>query len=88
MSFFPYPTGYQILRESSVSAEGRSHQWRSFSRTSITIKIWQRPETAQEKSLERRVFFLGMDNTTVSFINNLIKSVTICFKVVCLLATR
>ena len=41
-----------------------------------------------QKNLAPRVFFLGMDNTTVSFTDNLIKSVKICFKVVCLLATR
>ena len=48
--------GYQrwFSREFSVLAEGRSHERRSL-RAGHTIKTWQKPETAPEKSLAPRV---------------------------------
>ena len=63
MLSFWYP-GYQrflscVWRESSVSAKGRTYERRShekklFLRVALWMKTWQKPETAQEKSLANR----------------------------------
>ena len=45
----------RVRREFSVLAEGRNHE-RLFAR--VTIKTWQKPETALEKSLAPRVTVL------------------------------
>ena len=45
----------RVRREFSVLAEGRSHERRS-GEARVTIKTWQKPETALEKSLAPRVY--------------------------------